>query len=109
MACDECQHPVGKGCHYSQCPTGLSVATCDGAKWHLETGPCYPCGTDPDKPCGSGSLCVHPGGLGDMPYCAVNPCNPADSVSCSCAGSLCTYGYCSSATSGAVYCDCPNC
>jgi hypothetical protein len=111
--CDECQYPVAAPCNYGQCPNGVSVATCDGLKWHVEIAPCppvQPCGTDPSAPeCPPGDLCVHPGGLGDPPHCAQNPCGQTQPVSCACAGALCTYGYCSSATPGGVYCECPNC
>lgn len=110
-ACDECEHPVGTACSYGQCPGGLVQATCDGSKWTAGPVPCpapVPCGSGP-MPCAAGQLCVHPGGLGDSEYCTDNPCKAGEPVSCACAGSLCTYGYCSNATPSAVYCECPNC
>ncbi len=53
-------------------------------------------------------LCVFPGGLGDMPYCAPSPCE-GQPVSCDCAGELCTYGFCSGANDQGVFCECPDC
>jgi hypothetical protein len=105
--CDECQHPVGTPCSYGKC---AAQATCDGKTWHLIETPCpppEPCGTD--GTCPAGQLCLYPGGLGDPPHCADNPCAQTEPVSCACAGSLCIVGYCANATPQAVYCDCPNC
>jgi hypothetical protein len=103
-ACDELLPP----CVYDD---GCTSATCVQRKWQVVFALCppkLPCGTA-SEPCPHGSLCVHPGGFGDGPYCAPNPCAPGQAVTCDCAGSLCIYGYCSSADFEKVFCDCPTC
>jgi hypothetical protein len=104
--CDEQLQP----CVYEG---GCISASCVGKQWQLEVTQCppkKPCGFEPgSQPCPPGALCVYPGGLGDPPYCAPNPCPPEQAPSCDCAGKLCTYGYCSSASFDGVWCECPNC
>ncbi len=107
--CDKCTHPVGEVCSY--CPNEAARATCDGTKWSVKVDQCSPiqtCGAGA-PPCVGGSLCVFPGGLGDPPHCAPNPCPPNQPVTCACAGALCTYGMCVGADSTRVDCICPNC
>jgi hypothetical protein len=107
--CDE-ELPV---CVYDLCPTSGISAQCVGKQWRVESAPCapkQPCGFEPGSaPCPAGYLCVIPGGFGDPPHCAPNPCPPGQPVSCDCAAVLCSYGYCAEADFGRVFCECPNC
>lgn len=112
--CNACDKMLTTACTYGVCPgQNLFVMKCDGTSWIGTTVSCpaaQPCGYDPSAvPCAPGYLCVYPGGLGDLPHCAPNPCPMGTSVSCDCAGQLCTYGYCSNADSTRVDCVCPNC
>lgn len=106
-ACDPCEALLPSPCAYAN---GCVSATCNGKTWSVTVTPCpskIPC--DAGNPsCPDEMLCVTPGGLGDTPYCAPNPCGP-EPVSCGCAGSLCTYGSCASANAQAVNCICPEC
>jgi len=82
-------------------------ARCADNIWHVDAQECAPrplCGSGAAAAaCGTDEVCVYEFHPDAQPVCRKNPCTVGQ-LSCSCAQSLCSFGYCSITPDSAVAC-----